>query len=228
MSTPDQGIVSAVRGAQAALEMSRIPVTDAESYRAAAENVGRIKGFQHELDQHRRALTRPLDESKAGIMALFKPFATRLEEAEAAIKKGMADWHAAEQRARAEQERIAREEAAAEAARLAAEARAAEAAGDIDTAIDRTFDAELAAIPAPVEAPTQVAGISHRVTWKAEITDLWAFVRWCSEDTNRITEYLSPNMAGLNAAARVQQEALSDLMPGVRAYSETVVAAGRR
>jgi len=226
MSTPDQGIVSAVRGAQAALEMSRIPITDAESYRAAAENVGRIKGFQHELDQHRRALTRPLDESKAGIMALFRPFATRLDEAEAAIKKGMADWYTADQRAKAEAARIAREEAAAEAARLAAEARAAEAAGDIDTAIDRTYDAELAAIPAPVEAPTQVAGISHRVVWSAEITDFDALVRAAAEKPGMYRAYLMPNMQALNVLAKAQKEAME--IPGVRAVSENVVAAGRR
>lgn len=227
MSTPDQGIVSAVRSAQAALEMSRLPITDAESYKRAAENVAHIKGYQHELDQHRRALTRPLDESKAGIMALFKPFATRLEEAEATIKKGMADWHAAEQRARAEEARIAREQAAAEQARLAAEAREAERAGDIDTAIDLTFEAEMAAIPMPVAAPMQVAGISHRVVWHAEVTDIWTFVQWCAQDANRVTEYLTPNMAALNALARAAQ-AQFEMPPGVVAVSENVVAAGRR
>lgn len=225
MSTPDHGIVSAVRGAQAALEMSRLPITDAESYRRAAENVAHIKGYQHELDQHRRALTRPLDESKAGIMALFKPFATRLEEAESTIKKGMADWHAAEQRARAEDARIAREEAAAEQSRLAAEAKAAEAAGDIGTAIDRTFEAELASIPAPVEAPTQVAGISHRVVWHAEVGDLHALVKAAATDT-RLLPYLLPNMPALNQLARGTGGGFN--VPGVLAVSENVVAAGRR
>lgn len=208
--------------------MSRLPVTDAESYRRAAENVAHIKGYQHELDQHRRALTRPLDESKAGIMALFKPFATRLEEAESTIKKGMADWHAAEQRARAEEARIAREEADAEQARLAAEAKAAEAAGDIDTAIDRTFEAEMAAIPAPVAAPVQVAGISHRTVWHAEVTDFWSFVQWCAQDANRVTEYLMPNMTTIGAMARRLQGDIGELMPGLVAVSENVVAAGRR
>lgn len=226
MSTsPDQGIVSAVRGAQAALEMSRQPITDADTYRSAADNVARIKGFQHELDQHRRALTRPLDESKAGIMALFKPFATRLEEAEATIKKGMADWHAAEQRAKAEQERIAREEAAAEAARLAAEARAAEADGDIDTAIDRTFEAELAAIPAPVAPIVQPAGISHRVMWKAEVGNLHELVKAAAADAS-LLPYLLPNMPSLNQLARGTGGEFN--IPGVRAISENIVAAGRR
>lgn len=206
--------------------MSRLPITDAESYRRAAENVAHIKGYQHELDQHRRALTRPLDESKAGIMALFKPFATRLEEAESTIKKGMADWHAAEQRARAEEARIAREEAAAEQARLAAEAKAAEAAGDIDTAIDRTFDAEMAAIPALVAAPVQVAGISHRVAWHAEVTDLHAFVKAAAEDA-ALLAYLLPNMPELNRLARAAQDQFA-MPPGVVAVSENVVAAGRR
>lgn len=225
MSTPDQGIVSAVRGAQAALEMSRQPITDADSYRRAAENVAHIKGYQHELDQHRRSLTRPMDEAKAGVMALFKPFASRLEEAEATIKKGMSDWHVADQRAKAEAARIAREEAAAEQARLAAEAREAEQAGDIDTAIDRTFGAQLAAIPAPVAAPTQVAGISHRTVWSAEVGNLHELVKAAAADAS-LLPYLLPNMPALNQLARGTGGEFN--IPGVVAVSENVVAAGRR
>lgn len=224
--TTETGIVAAVKAANAALEMSRIPVTDAASYEEQAHNLQTINGFLRDLDAHRRAITRPIDDAKAQIMDLFRPFQNRLEQATTIIKSGMSDWYQADLAAKREAERLAAEAMKAEQERLAAEARAAEEAGDIDTAINKTFEASMAAAPIVAPQAAKVSGISHRETWSAEVTNLHALVVAAAENPQAYLMCLQVNQTALNGVARNQKGAMA--IPGVRAVSSATVAAGRR
>jgi hypothetical protein len=92
-------------------------LTEAQAYHidcpelaeAAAEDLGAIKAKIKELDEQRKSMTRPLDESKKRIMDLFaKPLAV-LEAAEQAYKKAIGQWQEAERKRLAEERRLQEE-----------------------------------------------------------------------------------------------------------------------
>ena len=131
-----------------------------EMAEAAADDLGGIKRKLKDLDDLRMSMTRPLDESKKRIMALFEVPRSKLVKAESVLKGALITWNEAERR-RIEAERRAAEEAARkeaerirreaeeqarkereEAARLQAEAEAAAAAGNDDAALDMVTQAE--------------------------------------------------------------------------------------
>ncbi len=209
-----------------AIELARVPVTDADSYQAAGKNLQVINGYLKALDEHRKSLTRPLDETKRGIMELFAPSQNELDDAVRSVKRSMADWHAADLRAKAEAERIAREAQEEERRRLEAEAKAAEAEGDIDLAMDKTFEASMVATPILAPQTPKVTGISHRETWHAEVTSLHSLVAAAAQNPQAYLMYLTPNMQALNSVARTQKAALD--IPGVKPVAEQGIAAGRR
>lgn len=152
----------------------------------------------------------------------------------------------AESKLAAERDRIQNEarsqhaSAAQSAAKLRAEAREALDAGKVDDA-DALFSqaeqvettgAEVAAqmdfaaqvmVPAPAsEAPRLASGISTRSTWKAEVTDMLALVKFVAENPDWIG-LLSANQSALNAAARAQKSALK--IGGVKAVPVATMAA---
>jgi colicin import membrane protein len=95
----------------------------------------------------------------------------------------------------------------------------AESAGDEEEA-DRILSEAIDAPPAPVHVETQtakVAGVSSRKTWKAEVTDPVAFVKYVAEHPEHVN-LLQVNMTQLNALARAMQENLK--IPGVRVFQD--------
>ena len=106
-------------------------VANATDYAAGATNLKTIKTLQQQLEEQRKAITRPMDAAKAAVLDFFRPFATRLDLAELRIKNALLTWKDAEDKRVAEQQRIENERAekaarelrekAAEADRIAAE-----------------------------------------------------------------------------------------------------------
>lgn len=81
---------------------------------------------------------------------------------------------------------------------------------------------------APVYVPATYAkasGVSMRDNWKAEVTDIDAFIKACAKDKN-LRGLLTINQPALNAMAKAQKERLD--IAGVRAYNDKVVAARGR
>jgi len=112
---------------QAKEAAEKFRVVNAEQYRAAGEELVRIKGAQKRLEETRKGLTKPLDESKKRIMDLFRPMSDALAEAEAAIRRGVLAYTQEQERLRREEQRKADEIARKERERLerlAAEERA--------------------------------------------------------------------------------------------------------
>jgi len=69
-----------------------ITVATEEQCSAAGEILQKIKKRLKELDEMRRAITKPLDEAKKKIMTLFKDPTGQLEEIEMKIKKAILDF----------------------------------------------------------------------------------------------------------------------------------------
>lgn len=220
-------------------------------YELASDDLKRVKALQKEVDEKRTGITGPLNKAVKAVNDLFRAPKEYLEKAEATLKRAMVTYtteqerlaaearRQAEAEARAERERLAQQEREAqEAARRAeAEAQAAAAAGDqvaaakaIQEAQAAQAQAEMAAITANVmtvapvvEAPAKVSGISGRVNYSAEVTDLLALVKAVAEGAAPI-ECIQADTKFLGAQARAFKKAGS-LFPGVIAKEERVIAA---
>ena len=124
--------------------------TEADCAAATAEMNACAKRLK-ELDALRKSITKPMDEAKKAVMALFNPVTEKYTQAVAIYKAGIADY----------QRRI---EAEAMAARLAAEAAAA----------------SIVATPV-VSAPKKIEGATVRKKLKAEVTDLAAYLHYVAD-----------------------------------------------
>lgn len=181
------------------------------------------------LTEQRLSLTRPLDEVKKGIMALFDPAIKALSDIQTAYKTKMLAWDQAERLRIDEENRKAREAAAAEerrqreaaealrkeaeaksAAGLAAEAEALQAAA---AEVDST-----PTLPAPIVVPVaRPKGSSYTAKrWTFEIVNVAEIPR----------EYLLPDEKKIGGLA-------TDLkgdakVPGVRFFEVENIVTGRR
>lgn len=107
---------------------ARFEITTTDEYVDAAEHLQSIKRQQDKVASERFAITRPMDAAKQAVMAFFRPFSERLEEAETHVKRAMVAYKTEQDRIAQEQARIEREKAEKEAKRLREEARKADEA----------------------------------------------------------------------------------------------------
>lgn len=169
-----------------------------EMYAAAASDLREIVTKKKSLNDQRLSITRPLDEAKKRVMALFNAPIEFLDSAETILKRGITHYDNEQEQIRreeeaqrrreieAEQRRLAEEAAKAEAERkrLEEEARKATEAGRHDHAaqLEREAQTQLANTNAARDAaatmPTEIvaatekpaaAGISMTETWSAEV-----------------------------------------------------------
>lgn len=215
------------------LQTLEAPKTDADQWIAAAASFAvataedseraqrwraKINAEIKRLNDERLTLTRPLDDSKKRIMALY---AAPLQLLEAALqtygRKIIAYNEAQAVLARKAQAKL-EAEAAKERARLQEIADKAAAKGQEDKA--EQFQMRAAAVVAPIvqtEAP-KVAGTQFREVWKHEVTD-----------PARINApFMEPSEVKIGKVVRsMGQDAVSVVGPGLRVWSEKIIASGR-
>ncbi|MDH5511483.1 MAG: hypothetical protein OEZ32_14175 [Nitrospinota bacterium] len=211
-----------------AMEIARVANVDitihtVEDYRAAGEQLTRIKHAAKQLEDLRLSLTRPLDESKKRIMAMFARPKDDLAGAEARLKRGMVAFNAEQDRLRREAEARLRAEAEAEERRLETHRKAALdkaiEAGDEKKAeeiVNAPAPEPVAPVAVPQAMPPKVAGVSTRMLWTWKITDQDKIPR----------EYLLVNESMLTALAKSGKGAVK--VPGVEFYQVPSIAAGGR
>ena len=186
-----------------------------EGYAAIKTMIKRIKEYfepsrkaldtaKKEILRARDGMIEPLDE----VINIVSNKVDVYEREQWRIAKEKADREAEAERKRQEEQRLA-------------EAEAAEKAGDSALAeeiIDRPIEV-VAPAPAQPETIGKVAGVSSRVIYKAEVTDLAALIKYAANLP--ISELLlEPNMPKLNELARFHKNNLA--IPGVRVVTETV------
>jgi hypothetical protein len=197
-------------------------ITSVDQYQASGNKLTEIKARQKELNELRLSLTRPLDQSKNRIVALFKPSVDRLTKAEGIIKGAMINFTREQERKRQEAE--AKLRAAGERERERLERLAEEQRERGKEKLAEKTDARAAAVPTltVTTAEPQVAGVSSRKTYRAEVEDLLALVRAVANGEQPLG-FLDANYDELNRLARQDKEAFA--VPGVKLLTDDIVVA---
>lgn len=159
--TPEVREVEA-EATQALAAATEYRVTTQDQYTAAGDELGRIKAAQKRLDETRKGLTKPLDESKRRIMDFFRAPAEKLAQAEKAIKSACLTYQQEQDRIRREEQRKADEAARKERERLerqriAAEQKAREKEAELRRQAAEANAAERAKIEAKMQAEADKA-----------------------------------------------------------------------
>lgn len=203
----------------------------ADSYRAltiktahdcefAVEVLSKMKAECKTLETRRKEITKPIDDAKKSVMALFKPALDAYAGVEAVLKPKIAQFHREqEQKRRAEQAKA--EEAARKAReKLEAKAEKAREKGKEELAISFEMDAmtTVSATPAPA---SKVAGVATRKTWKAEVLDVKAVCLAIANGDIPVS-VLDFKQAELNRFAATWQD--NKTFEGLRIYQDTNVA----
>jgi exonuclease VII large subunit len=189
-------------------------VKTTEQYEAAANDLQKIKGALKRLQELRLSITRPMDEAKKRIMDLFRAPEQKLQNAELAIKRAMNTFITDQARERERLQREQEERARKERERLQKQAEKAAAKGQTEKAAELEHRAETVVAPTvQIETP-RVAGVQTREIWRFEIVDQSALPR----------EYLMPDEKKIGGVVRALKGDTN--IPGVRVWTETMIASG--
>jgi colicin import membrane protein len=244
-------IVLATKAQNALTSASDYVIDSPTMFELASDDLKQVKALQKEVEEKRTSITGPLNQAVKAVNDLFRAPKEYLDKAETTLKRAMVAYTTEQERlaaearakaeaeARAERERLAAiEREQAEAARLAQEeAQAAAAAGDQEAAAAAmaaaqaaeqqaavaAMTAQVVTVAPAVEAPAKVTGISGRVTYSAEVTDLLALVQAVAAGQAPI-ECLQADAKFLGAQARAFKKA-GELFPGVMAVAERSISA---
>lgn len=202
--------------AEAALEIAKtIKVTDAESAAQAKIRRDELKAILQRVEDIRKEGVKPIDKAREEWQAKAKAISGPIEAGKKGVELELMRWQA-EERAKAE--------AIAEAERKAAEARLAEAMANDDATLDEVEHvAEQVAIASkPVKMGKSLAPLKTRETWKYNLIDFEAFVKWCIE--TKQLRFLAVD--GAEFGARVRASAENNPIrqaPGMEIFSEVGV-----
>lgn len=208
-----QPLVRAKAHAYGYLEQARVmKIGNAEQAAAVGEFLRSVKTLANELKEARLAQTRPIDDYKGEVMAMFREPAEQLEQAETIAKGALTDYQRQVQEDARRRQREIEENARKEQGRLRAEAEAkakkAEAKGNTERAAQIRDTVPLVGVPVINTAPPKIAGIASKTTWKARIVDAALVPR----------EFLVVNEQALQAFARTTKGVTP--VAGVEFYEE--------
>lgn len=187
------------------------------AYTIAADDLKKIKGKMKELDDERKSMTVPLDESKKRIMEFFRKPLDYLTQAETLIKRAMLGYQQEQERIRREEEAriLDRQRKEAEKLRERAEAQAAKGNDEKAAALQEKAAEKEMMTPVITSTVEKVAGIQTKTVWKFDIENEVLIPR----------EYLVPDMTKIGQVVRATKGTLK--IAGVRIYSEDTIASGR-
>lgn len=194
-------------------------VRDVESHAEALTVIRRFRAGEKGIEDHfaraKKAASDAHKELVRSIAALVGPIADARS-----ILNAKADAYEREERRKAgeEQRRLQAEARKQEEERALMAAIEAEAAGDSQESA--AILEQPVSVPVVTVAPAiaKVEGVSTRVLWSAEVTDLHALIVYVAAHPEWVS-LLEPSMPNLNRLAVSQRAALS--LPGVRAVDRT-------
>lgn len=203
-----------------------LTVDSDETFHEAGNLLVGVKALRKEIEDHHRPVIAAAFAAHKAATAAKKKLDDPLDVAEGVLKRSMAAYHEAQERARrAEQLRLEAEARRQEEERRLAEAEALEAEGRHEEAA-QTIEELIVAPVAPVAPPApKVAGVSFREQWTAEVTDLSALVRAVA-DGKAPAGLVMANQSALDQLARALKDTMA--VPGVKVRKQTGVAAGAR
>lgn len=183
--------------------------------------LGVIKKRRRDLEELRMSITRPMDEAKRRVMAIFQPAEDGLLDVEKTLKDAILAYTREQARLQYEAQAKLDDAANRERDRLRRLAEKQRAADHTDRAEVSEERAETVEAPI-VQAPSVPKGPVHvRTTWSAEVVDLLELVKACAEGRQPLG-LLQPNVVALNDLARIQKDKME--IPGVSAVAKQGVA----
>ncbi len=231
--TPSSGLALApepppeldARAADAAQQAEGLAIRTVTDYEAAAEFLKSIKGLAAEITTFFAPLKRSADDHKRTLLDAERQQLRPLQEAEQSLKTKMIVWKREEEKRQAEIGRVAQEAARREAEEQALQQAVTLEASGQQAAAEAILEAPVVApiVSAPAAAP-KVDGISFRKTWKAEVHDLLALVRYVGEHPENL-HLLKADTVAIGALARGLKDRLA--LPGVTVFSEDVLSGSR-
>lgn len=221
---PDQAVM--VRNAESAIAIVQaFDIIDAPTYELAAEELTGIKRRAKELEDTRKAITKPLDDAKKRVMDLFRQPLDLLNRAESILKGKMLDYQREEERKAREAREAAERAAREERERLEAEAKKLKEEGRHGEAFARKMAAEtVVAAPVPVPETPKAQGIATRTTVDFEIEDMQALVSHIAQHPELIG-LVQPNTTAVRQYVRGLGIVCN--LPGVRVFAKQTLAARR-
>lgn len=194
-----------------------ISIVTAHDYERAGEFLLTVKDLRKEIQETFGPLKEKAWAAHKAIVAEEKRHEDPLIKAEGIVKPLMVAWDREQARIREEEERRLREEA-----RKREEERQLQAA--IEAELEGNKAEAEAIIAEPVYVPPvvlpkatpKVVGIATKTNWKFRITDISKIPR----------EYLCPDEVKIGQMVRALKEQFN--VPGIEAYPEQNIAAGRR
>lgn len=199
-------------------------ITSSEKALATGEDLKEIKKLRKELEQKRTSITAPINKALKEINALFKPAKDWLSQAERLMKTELLEYQTEQERIAQEAQRKADEEARKEREKLERKATIAGLVGMDNKAEELREEAQTQEAPVITSAAPKIEGVHTRVTWKAEIIDKLAFVKFVIDKRPDLLNLIKIDQAALNAQARSQKGELD--MPGIKAVEEKNIVAG--
>lgn len=210
-------------------------VEDDEGATLAGEQVSAVAKLAKKLNDERLEKTRPIDELKAEIKALYDEPINKLEFAGQVLRRELAGFvqrreaERAEQR-RIEQERIDRErrEAEAELRREQERLSALKSTAAIERAQDRIEQASAKVEQAQITAPTVAAaakikgfGVRKTLVVDWDNFDKASFIKAAAANP-KLQKYLLPDKAEINKVVRAMQSAATDVFPDLPMIEQAI------
>lgn len=194
---------------------NELVIKNQETYVQSADFLKAIKSKAKELEELRKGLTRPLDESKRKIMDLFRLPIEKLDKAEIKIKILMLGYSKEQERIRREQELKLQAEAEKKRVKLEQKAEKAREEGKETKAVQYETRAETITMPVVAPRVDKVNGIVEKSIWKARIVDEAKIPR----------AYLIPNMEAIQRVGVATKGSIK--IEGIKFYSEEIISAGK-
>jgi len=188
-----------------------------DNYDAAVVYYNHVRQTRQRADEERKNITRPIDAAKSRVMALFKPFITRLKAEEARIKSLIVSHETAVTAAAEKARREAEAKLAAERAEKEAAAKALEAKGD-DFSAEVLREQQTAEFVPPPPAPK--SALKKRKIWRARVTDMKSLCAAIAAGKCPI-DVVSVNQSAANELAKAMKSELN--IDGLEAYCEESV-----
>lgn len=192
-----------------------VKIVSIATYQRAGAVVQDLLAYIRAVDDFMDPIVRAADLSLKTARSQRDSLRNPALELKRTLGSDMEAWDRAERdRLRREQDRLAHEaQAEAQAAALlAADARDDEGA----VAAIAAAEAPIVAFAPPPPEPPKADGVSYRVTWSAEVTDLLALVQAVAAGQVPL-KVLQPDSTVLNTMARALKESLA--LPGVKAVA---------
>ena len=182
-------------------------ITTAEEWDKAGAYLKSVKKLYKDLEAKRLSMTRPLDDSKKKIMAMFKPTLGKLLAVEAAVVRVISDYQDRVRRQQAEElaKREAEEKKLREEQEKKAQVLADAGLADMAEAV-QAAEVEMPEAVEPIRS--KPAGITERTYWKFRVLNIEMIP----------TEYLMVDTVKINKVVSAMKEKTT--IPGIEVYSK--------